>query len=103
MLTTANIQDIIYKISTKYDPKIIWLFGSYANGNATEESDIDILIVDDKNRNKRQLNIDIQNDFFPRNYSMDLLVVDDKELEFKKQNFNFWKKIIEEGKQLYVR
>ena len=103
MLSQENIQEIIIRISEKFSPKNIWLFGSYANGNPTEDSDIDILIVDDKNRDKRQLNVDIQSEFFPRNYAMDLLIVDPKELEFKKKHFFFWKKIIEEGKEVYVR
>ncbi|OGI05922.1 MAG: hypothetical protein A2Y40_07760 [Candidatus Margulisbacteria bacterium GWF2_35_9] len=103
MLSKKRIERIINIISNKFNPKNIWLFGSYARGNPTEDSDVDILIVDDQNRDKRQLNIDIQSEFFPRDFSMDLLVVDEKELEYKKNNFIFWKEIIENGKQVYVR
>jgi predicted nucleotidyltransferase len=38
------IQDIVERIKKEMPVKII-LFGSYANGEATEDSDIDILVV----------------------------------------------------------
>lgn len=41
------ITQIIAKIIANYEPEKIILFGSYANGNATEHSDIDLLIIKD--------------------------------------------------------
>ncbi len=49
-----RIRDIIVKT---YQPEKIILFGSYANGNPTDDSDLDLLVIKDSNlpRHKRGL------------------------------------------------
>ena len=44
MLTVEKIKDIITPICKKYGVKRAYLFGSYARGEATENSDVDIRI-----------------------------------------------------------
>lgn len=44
MLRLGDIKNRITPIARKYRLKAVFLFGSYARGNATEDSDIDILI-----------------------------------------------------------
>ena len=44
MLTVNNIKESIDDIIAKYPIKKISLFGSYADGNANEDSDIDLLV-----------------------------------------------------------
>jgi len=44
MLTINEIKNSISDIITKYPIKKMSLFGSYADGSASEESDIDILV-----------------------------------------------------------
>ena len=44
MITIKRIQSGFEKIAQEYPIKKCFLFGSYANGNATEESDLDFLI-----------------------------------------------------------
>jgi predicted nucleotidyltransferase len=44
MLTLETIREKLEPLAIKYDVKHIDLFGSYANGNATEESDVDLLV-----------------------------------------------------------
>ncbi len=44
MLTEINIREAINDIVIKYPIKKISLFGSYADGNANEDSDIDLLV-----------------------------------------------------------
>lgn len=47
----AILSEIIEKLKREYKPLRITLFGSYAYGNPTEDSDIDLLILKDtKNR-----------------------------------------------------
>ena len=41
--TLEQISDLIAPIAIKYDVLCIWIFGSYARGEASEESDIDIV------------------------------------------------------------
>jgi predicted nucleotidyltransferase len=40
-----TVKKIINRISFKYDIHGVYLFGSYANGEQTEESDIDVAII----------------------------------------------------------
>ena len=45
MVTMNQIEELIRKIAREFDPERIVLFGSYAEGGATEESDVDLLVV----------------------------------------------------------
>ena len=42
--TVDEIADIVGPIAAEYGAERVWLFGSYARGEATEGSDIDLLI-----------------------------------------------------------
>jgi predicted nucleotidyltransferase len=42
--TIEQIKNLVVPIAVKYELKAIWLFGSYARGEATEKSDVDILM-----------------------------------------------------------
>ncbi len=44
MLTIEEIRERIYPIAKKYGVKKVYLFGSYARGEATEKSDVDLRI-----------------------------------------------------------
>lgn len=56
MITQEQIQEITNIIVQTVHPKKVYLFGSYANGNATETSDIDFLIVmPDRTKKKYQI------------------------------------------------
>jgi hypothetical protein len=44
MLTKEEIREKVVPIAAKYDVAHVDIFGSYANGNATPESDVDFLI-----------------------------------------------------------
>ncbi len=46
MLTDAQIQDAAARLAAALHPKKIILFGSYARGDATEESDLDLMVVE---------------------------------------------------------
>ncbi len=104
MLNREDINNVIINIKKIANPKKIYLFGSYAKGEANEYSDIDILVVDDSAKNKHQIALEISEKLFPRNYSLDLIVVSPDEIE-KKQTLklDFWIDILKNGKLLYVR
>ena len=44
LYTIAEIADIVRPIAERYGIPAVYLFGSYARGTATEQSDIDLLI-----------------------------------------------------------
>lgn len=45
MINQEQIHDIVNRIVADYQPEKILLFGSYANGTATENSDLDLIVV----------------------------------------------------------
>ncbi|WP_083321069.1 nucleotidyltransferase domain-containing protein [Hymenobacter glacialis] len=45
MITEEQIQDVVQRIVEGYAPDRIILFGSYAYGVPTEDSDLDLLII----------------------------------------------------------
>ena len=48
MLEKVTLNKIVTTIANAVKPKKIILFGSYANGKANDESDLDLLVVVDK-------------------------------------------------------
>lgn len=44
VLTYQQIRNAIKEIAPQYDIERVWLFGSYARGEASEKSDVDLLI-----------------------------------------------------------
>ena len=49
ILTTEDINRFVRPIAEKYHVKEIYLFGSYARGEADENSDLDFLVFGGKN------------------------------------------------------
>ena len=45
MISTEQLNAITERIVQRYEPEKIILFGSYAHGNAREDSDVDLLVV----------------------------------------------------------
>lgn len=49
VLSLNRIKEIVKPIALKYRVKEIYLFGSYARGEATDESDLDFLVFGGEN------------------------------------------------------
>lgn len=52
MVTKAVIEEVKERLIRTYDPVAIYVFGSYAWGVPTEDSDLDLLIVVDSSSEK---------------------------------------------------
>ena len=50
-INTEAIQDVVRQIVTQFHPEKVILFGSYAYGIPTEDSDVDLLVVMGPNEN----------------------------------------------------
>lgn len=61
----------------------IYLFGSYAYGTPTDESDVDLCILTDENKRKLEILREIRRNIGDINYSLDILVY--KTDEFKER------------------
>lgn len=104
MINRTQIRKYARVIGREFRPQRIVLFGSYARRNATEESDVDLLVImdHDKPRNVDQaLAMRLRTDApFP----MDLLVKRPAEVTARlAMNDTFIKGILEGGEVLYVQ
>ena len=63
MVTMQQIQTLVDEIASGYKPEKIYLFGSYANGTPTADSDIDLFIVKDTNTRKIERRIEVRKSF----------------------------------------
>lgn len=99
MITQEELQKLSQIISELIDTKKIILFGSYANGNADDESDLDLCIITDEDKRKLDIMREIRKNLESIiDYPLDLIVY--KEDEFYQRaslNNSFEHKIIEEG------
>ena len=100
MISQDEIDKIVETIKIRVKPNKIYLFGGYAMGKATNFSDLDLLVIDDSNRDKKKLALEISKSLFPRKFGLDLIVTSSEDLK-KKRRLNFWQEITEKGKILY--
>jgi predicted nucleotidyltransferase len=105
MVSQSDIQLFVNEIVAGYQPEKIYLFGSYANGMPTADSDIDLFIVKNtkerkKDRIEQVLNI-IKS--YPDS-GIDMIIYTPEELDNVKSDFvNIANEAIKTGKLLYER
>jgi predicted nucleotidyltransferase len=98
-----EIKKITDKIVREYQPEKIILFGSYAWGNPTKDSDVDLFIVKET-ENTREMSRKINRLFFPRYVAMDFMIYTPKQFEEEiLLEEPFIKKIIQSGNVLYEK
>jgi predicted nucleotidyltransferase len=98
-----KLKEITDKIVKEYQPEKIILFGSYAWGKPTEDSDADLFIVKET-ENTRITAKKIRGSIFPRFIAMDFIVYTPEQVEkWMKLNESFVTKIVNQGKLLYAR
>jgi len=99
------IDKIIQIIVTLASPDQIILFGSYARGNQTEKSDLDLLIVKKSLKNGREISSSIYRAFFENEIGIpvDLLTVDyNRYQEISNEIGYVYKTIKNEGIVIYA-
>jgi predicted nucleotidyltransferase len=104
MIETTKINEIVKRIANIFNPDKIILFGSYAAGNADENSDIDLLVIKDSDMPRHMRSFDIQKSLIGSMIPMDILVYTSKEFEQEKNEKNtFLFSAIKTSKVLYER
>jgi len=83
MITRDQFQSMANTIAEKFDIHKIFLFGSYAYGSPTGESDVDLCVVADfKGKRKldliREIRREVSKSF---HYSLDILLYEETEFE----------------------
>jgi len=102
--TIPFIDKIVSLIVSLASPTRIVLFGSYARGDSTEKSDIDLLIIKKGLKNEREVNNMLYEAFFENKISVpvDLISVDyDKYMGLNDKIGYIYKTIKEQGRVIY--
>lgn len=105
MVTINEIQTFVNEIVAAYKPEKVYLFGSYANNTATEESDIDLFIIKNTAQKKSERHIRVREAIKTYPFiGMDIIVYTPDELKSgMKDVLNIGKEAIKTGKLLYER
>jgi len=100
---TETINSIKESVLKFVPAKYIYLFGSHAYGNPTEDSDIDIYIVTPDNAgNLLDLCAKIRGDLSNKKiFFIDLLLTRESIFDTRKENNIFEKTIYQKGKRIY--
>jgi predicted nucleotidyltransferase len=98
------LQELLQKLIERVQPERVVLFGSYAEGTATDESDIDLLVIleSDLRRDRRQEAI--SRALRPRRVPLDILAYTPAEVQRCLESpTSFVGHILATGKVLYDR
>ena len=103
-----NYNDIIKIIVSEIDPEKIFLFGSRGRGDNQPDSDLDLLIIDDKKftpgRGRLKLRIQLRRALADINVPKDILLYNSEEVEHWKDYRNhILSTCLSEGKLLYAK
>jgi len=102
-ISISEINDKVRTIVNKFRPDKIMLFGSYAKGDPSFESDIDLLVIVDTNQSTWDLAVEISL-AVKHSFPMDIIVRTPQEIDRRLQYGDvFIKNIMETGKILYER
>lgn len=74
MITNLQIQQAVDRLVAAAMPSKVILFGSYARGDATEDSDLDLMVIEDEVANKFDEMIRLRQALRPIHIPVDVLV-----------------------------
>lgn len=99
-----EIKKITNQIVEKYQPEKIILFGSYAWGKPTKNSDVDLFIVKESDLSRRFRTTQVERILGSVSFPVDVLVYTPKEVEERRSLGDFFvKNIFKKGKTLYAK
>jgi len=102
-INISEINDKVRTIVNKFRPDKIMLFGSYAKGNPSFESDVDLLVIMDTKQSTWDLAVEISL-AVKHSFPMDIIVRTPQEIARRLQYGDvFIKNIMETGRILYER
>lgn len=104
MIDQNKIKQVATRIGIEADAEQVILFGSYARGDAGENSDVDLMIIAQSSLPRFKRSRKLYKLFSPYPFSMDMLMYTPQEIEKgKKSHLSFVSRVLREGKTLYVR
>lgn len=101
---SKTLPKTVNRIALALKPEKIILFGSYAYGEPTPDSDVDLLVIWDTKESSTDRYLSVSKLIVPRPFAVDILVRTPREIErsLKKGDF-FIEEITSQGKVLYER
>jgi predicted nucleotidyltransferase len=102
---SKTLPKAVKKIADTLKPEKIILFGSYAYGTPTPDSDVDLLVIMETKATQKDRYLTVSRLLRPRQFPVDVIVKTPKEIERavkNKGNF-FIREIVAKGKVLYER
>ncbi len=81
MVEKKKIVEISDKIKARFHPLKIILFGSYAWGKPTSDSDIDLFLIMDSNLRRDDRAVQVSDLFLDRTFPLDIIVYTPEEVE----------------------
>ena len=101
MVAMDRIEEFGRRIGMEFGAERVILFGSYAPGTVTEDSDVDLLVIGPFEGRSVDKSVEIRMKLRP-GFPIDLLVrTSDKVCQRMEMGDDFMREIIEEGKVLY--
>lgn len=100
------INQITEKIKKEYTPQKIILFGSYAHGKPSSDSDLDLFIIKETNKERRERFVEVKKLIYDpkRKVVFSPLVYTPAEVEERLSlGDDFIEEILEKGEVLYAR
>jgi uncharacterized protein len=102
MLTPAEIDKLVRRIAARIQPQKIIIFGSYAKGTATAQSDLDIFVVKETELPMAMRADDLQPMLSQSLISVDVHIYTPEEAaEYGKEPFSFVDSILKTGKTVF--
>ena len=102
-----TLPQAIERIVTELKPEKIILFGSYAYGNPTPDSDVDLFVIMETKAKRAERYVAVSRLLHPRQFPVDIIVKTPKEVEEAmiggKDNSFFIREIVKKGRVLYDR
>ena len=103
-VTEAKIQRAVQKVVDLVHTEKIVLFGSYAYGNPTQDSDVDLLVIMESDKSAHARSMQISEILYPRPFPLDIIVRTPAEVEERMAMGDcFIEEILTKGKTLYER
>jgi predicted nucleotidyltransferase len=85
MISSEQIQQAVERLIVAAKPSKVILFGSYARGDATDDSDLDLMVIEQEVSNKFDEMVRLRNVMGDMGVGVDLLVYSDSEASRRSQ------------------
>ncbi len=103
MISQSEIDRIINRIVEVYQPEKVILFGSYASGNASENSDLDILLVKETDEEPVARAAGVRKALRDFLFPMDILIYTPDEIDRDKdRKYTFIHDVLKSGRVVYA-